>query len=51
MQNLSLDAFRSSFRHLIIKDHNFEIFGIDFIIDGQFKPWLIDITNTPQLDV
>ncbi|KAM3132397.1 hypothetical protein pb186bvf_015497 [Paramecium bursaria] len=47
MQNLALDAFRSSFRHLIIKDHNFEIFGVDFIIDSQFKPWLIDINNTP----
>lgn len=30
--------------------HNFEIFGLDFMIDRSFKPWLIEINTNPCLD-
>ena len=33
------------------KGHNFEIFGLDFMIDGDFHPWLIEINNNPCLEV
>jgi len=30
--------------------NNFEIFGLDFMIDKNFKPWLIEINTNPCLD-
>ena len=30
--------------------HNFQIFGLDFMIDKNFKPWLIEINTNPCLD-
>lgn len=33
------------------KQHNFELFGLDFMIDGQFKPWLIEINSNPCLEL
>ena len=27
----------------------FEIFGYDFIIDNDFKPWILEINNNPGL--
>jgi hypothetical protein len=34
-------------RHL----NNFEIFGLDFMIDRDFKPWLIEVNYNPCLEV
>jgi tubulin polyglutamylase TTLL1/tubulin monoglycylase TTLL3/8 len=31
--------------------HNFEIFGLDFMIDEEFKPWLIEINTNPCLEI
>jgi D-alanine-D-alanine ligase-like ATP-grasp enzyme len=30
---------------------NFEIFGFDFMIDANFKPWLIEINTNPCLEM
>ncbi|CAK94059.1 unnamed protein product (macronuclear) [Paramecium tetraurelia] len=32
------------------KEFNFEIFGLDFMIDSQFKPYLIEINTNPCLE-
>ncbi|CAD8173564.1 unnamed protein product [Paramecium octaurelia] len=32
------------------KEYNFEIFGLDFMIDQQFKPYLIEINTNPCLE-
>ena len=29
----------------------FEIFGYDFIIDKNFKPWILEINNNPGLGI
>ena len=30
---------------------SFEIFGYDFIIDNNFKPWILEINNNPGLGI
>ena len=43
MKKIAADAVRAS--SLVIDPeknlHNFEVFGMDFMIDQDFKPWLI----------
>lgn len=29
----------------------FEIYGMDFILDEDFKPWLIEVNTNPSLEV
>jgi hypothetical protein len=31
--------------------NNFEIFGLDFMIDREFRPWLIEVNYNPCLEV
>jgi hypothetical protein len=32
-------------------EHNFELFGMDFMIDSDFVPWLIEINTNPCLEL
>lgn len=43
MKKIGLDSMRASaiFLDQERKEHNFEIFGFDFMIDSKFHPWLI----------
>ena len=43
MKLIAKDSMRASAAMLDEnrRGHNFEIFGFDFMIDSQFKPWLI----------
>lgn len=53
MKAICLDAVKSSFVKLSPEryKHNFEIFGLDFMIDGDFNPWLIEINTNPCLEL
>jgi len=31
--------------------NNFEVFGLDYMIDEEFKPWLIEINTNPCLEI
>lgn len=33
------------------KDYCFELFGLDFILDANFRPWLIEINTNPCLEL
>jgi len=46
------DAARSVFTKINPKNllNNFEIFGLDFMIDRHFRPWLIEINTNPCLE-
>jgi tubulin polyglutamylase TTLL1 len=33
------------------KMFTFELFGLDFIVDDQFSPWLIEINTNPCLEL
>jgi tubulin polyglutamylase TTLL1/tubulin monoglycylase TTLL3/8 len=52
MKVMAKDAARSVYNKISPQNqmHNFEIFGLDFMIDRNFKPWLIEINTNPCLD-
>lgn len=52
MKKMGTDAARSVYTKISPKNqlHNFEIFGLDFMIDKNFRPWLIEINTNPCLD-
>jgi tubulin polyglutamylase TTLL1 len=33
------------------KMYGFELFGLDFIVDSEFKPWLIEFNTNPCLEL
>lgn len=43
MKSVATNAIKSAYFLIDSekKQHNFEIFGLDFMIDGDFNPWLI----------
>jgi hypothetical protein len=52
MKKMGRDAVRSVFTKISPKNllNNFEIFGLDFMIDSHFRPWLIEINTNPCLE-
>jgi hypothetical protein len=53
MRSVARDAVRSSYLRLDPRklEHNFEIFGLDFMIDQEFNVWLIEINTNPCLEI
>ncbi len=33
------------------RKHNFELLGLDFMIDEELEPWLIEINTNPCLEL
>ena len=52
MKHLTVISTQSIRKKLNAKERNhcFEIFGYDFIIDEEFKVWLIEINTNPCLE-
>ena len=50
---MATDAIRASAKTLdpSNKQHCFELFGLDFMIDQDFNPWLIECNSNPCLEV
>lgn len=51
MKELAADVVKANFKIIDHKrnQNNFEIFGLDFMIDKDFKPWLIEVNYNPCL--
>lgn len=49
---MATDAAKSIFTKIAPKNqmNNFEVFGLDFMIDKHFRPWLIEINTNPCLE-
>ena len=52
MKEIALDAVKATYASLDThrKEHNFELFGMDFMIDSNLQPWLIEINTNPCLE-
>ena len=53
MKNIAVDIVMANYQkmdHQRLKN-NFEIIGLDFMIDREFKPWLIEANYNPCLEV
>jgi tubulin polyglutamylase TTLL1 len=53
MKSIATDAIRSTYLQLDpgAMEHNFEIFGLDFMIDDQYNVWLIEVNTNPCLEI
>lgn len=53
MKELSINAVKATYLSLDQKrrQHNFELLGMDFMIDSGLKPWLIEINTNPCLEL
>lgn len=51
MKELATDAVKATYFLLDPRrrQHNFELLGMDFMIDQSLKPWLIEINTNPCL--
>lgn len=50
MKQMALDSVKATYDKLKKTDKQvFEIFGLDFMIDEDFKPWLIEVNTNPCL--
>jgi tubulin---tyrosine ligase len=53
MKSITLDAVKATYLSLdpSRREHNFELFGMDFMLDNNLKPWLIEINTNPCLEI
>ena len=53
MKRITANAVKSTYLSLDPKrkQNNFELFGMDFMIDQHLKPWLIEINTNPCLEL
>ena len=53
MKRIAQVAVRAAYNKLDpeAKDYGFELFGLDFIVDAGFRPWLIEVNTNPCLEL
>ena len=53
MKEITLDCIKAIKNKIDrnIREHSFEIYGMDFMIDEDFKPFLIEINTNPCLEL
>lgn len=51
IRKMTTDIVRAAYMSIDPKRraNNFEVFGMDFMIDSNFKPWLIEVNTNPCL--
>ena len=53
MKEIATDAIKATYLEMDPDEsqHNFEIFGLDFMIDSHFNLWLIEVNTNPCLEI
>lgn len=53
MKEIARDVVRANYRSLDKerKVNNFELFGMDFMLDRKLRPWLIEVNANPCLEI
>lgn len=53
MKSVALDAIKATYLQLDPNrtEHNFQIFGLDFMIDQAYNVWLIEVNTNPCLEL
>ena len=53
MREIGLDALRATYHLLdpLRRHHNFELLGLDFMIDDTYRPLLIEVNTNPCLEL
>lgn len=53
MKEITTDLIHASFSFLDPerKNYNFELYGMDFMINSKFEPFLIEVNANPCLEV
>jgi len=51
MKAIATNCVKATYMKLdpIKREHTFEIFGLDFMIDENFKVWLIEVNTNPDI--
>ena len=51
LKEMALDTIKATISSIGIKQNSaiFELFGLDFMIDHNFKPWLIEVNTNPSI--
>lgn len=53
MKKIALDAFQASYLNMDVNnlEHNFELFGLDFMLDSNWNLYLIEVNTNPCLEM
>lgn len=53
MKKIALDAFQASYLNMDVNnlEHNFELFGLDFMLDSSWNLYLIEVNTNPCLEM
>lgn len=50
MKKIAYQSLESVLENVQYRKNSFEIFGFDFMIDEEFKVWLIEINSSPTME-
>ena len=53
IQKIATDVVRASAHNLdpVRRSNNFEVFGLDFMLDAELNVWLIEVNSNPCLEI
>ncbi len=53
MKQIATHTMRATYRNLDAnrRENCFELFGLDFMIDEDFKVWLIEVNVNPAIEI
>lgn len=53
MKQIALESVRATYCRIdpAKRNFSFELFGLDFIVDSQFRPFLIEVNTNPCLEL